>query len=232
MFTNWKDYTKESEVGSWSQRVTGSGHVTVSAILLADGQLKAFPPRAASNAFPVFCVLDATASGKFSEDLSGVYPSKGWELPASVHHARAKLWQIFLGLYSGVRENQVAIAQRENAREELMKSFNFIFLFVNEQEELNDDGKYNRYCRRLSMETAIILDTSVWGSDISDPENEQVLIPCFNFWGDTWYLTKYQSFYFLMSSSSESEDGNIKSVEIGFASLSAEEAEKVVELWK
>lgn len=101
MFTKWTDYVEKLPHGqSYSERITSSGHITVSAKINTDGSLEAFPPRGAEKAYPVFLMLDASAGGKISESFQGKYPQKGWELPAGIHKGRAVLWQIFLGLYS------------------------------------------------------------------------------------------------------------------------------------
>lgn len=115
-FTKWTDYREELENGeSYSKRVTGSRHITMSALIEKDGALRAFPPKASEKAFPVFCTLDATAGGKFFETLEGIYPQKGWEFSCEMHHGRAKLAKIFFGEYEKVREKQRKAVEREVA---------------------------------------------------------------------------------------------------------------------
>ena len=106
-FTKWTDYRRELPDGqSYSERTTGSGHITLSALVQADGRLRAFPPRAAERAYPLFVIFNATAGGKWTELNEGVYPSKGWDYSREMHHGRAKLAQIFFERYGEIRTKQ------------------------------------------------------------------------------------------------------------------------------
>jgi hypothetical protein len=64
--------------------------------------LRAFPPRGASKAFPVFIKLNATSGGKFGETFEGKYPQKEWELSSTMEQGRGRLWVIFMDLYKEI----------------------------------------------------------------------------------------------------------------------------------